>query len=94
MPKAFLGNVLIAQSDKAFGLDGTIYFPRESVDFQYLEENGTTMNCPWRGVANLYNVVVNGEISKDGAYTFPDPKPAAEKIHDHIAFWKGIEVVD
>ncbi len=23
---------------------------------------------------------------------YPDPKPAAETIRDHVAFWRGVEV--
>ena len=39
-----------------------------------------------------YNVVVDGEINNDAAWYYPDPKPAAKKIKNFIAFWKGVEV--
>jgi uncharacterized protein (DUF427 family) len=28
----------------------------------------------------------------DAAWYYPDPKPAARKIKNHVAFWRGVEV--
>jgi uncharacterized protein (DUF427 family) len=43
-------------------------------------------------VASYYDVVAGGEVNKDAAWYYPDPKPAAENIRGHIAFWKGVSV--
>ncbi|MFN9875387.1 MAG: DUF427 domain-containing protein, partial [Pseudanabaena sp.] len=39
-----------------------------------------------------YNIEVNGEINKDAAWYYPEPKDAAKKIKGHIAFWRGVKV--
>jgi uncharacterized protein (DUF427 family) len=34
----------------------------------------------------------DGQENRDAAWYYPDPKPAAAKIKDHIAFWRGVTV--
>jgi len=53
----------------------------------------TKSTCPWKGEASYYSVVVNGKENKDAAWYYPSPKPAASNIKDHVAFWKGVQVV-
>ena len=40
-----------------------------------------------------YDIVVEGERNEDAAWYYPEPKEKAAKIKDHIAFWKGVEIV-
>jgi uncharacterized protein (DUF427 family) len=37
-------------------------------------------------------VAVNGQVNKDAAWYYPDPKPAAKNIAGYIAFWKGVKI--
>jgi uncharacterized protein (DUF427 family) len=37
-------------------------------------------------------VEVNGNRNQDAAWFYPEPKPAAKQIKDHVAFWKGVRV--
>jgi hypothetical protein len=39
-----------------------------------------------------YSLIVDGAESRDAAWYYPDPKPAAAEIKDRIAFWRGVEV--
>jgi uncharacterized protein (DUF427 family) len=39
-------------------------------------------------------VVVNGELNKDAAWYYPEPKAAAAEIKGYIAFWRGVKVAD
>jgi len=48
--------------------------------------------CPWKGLANYYNIVVKDEVNKDAAWYYPEPKPAASEIKDYIAFSKGVQI--
>jgi uncharacterized protein (DUF427 family) len=43
-------------------------------------------------VASYYDVVVDGSVNKDAAWYYPTPSEAAERIKDHVAFWRGVEV--
>ena len=46
----------------------------------------------WNGVASYYTIIVDGKENKDGAWYYPEPKPAAKVITDRVAFWHGIQV--
>ena len=48
--------------------------------------------CGWKGIASYYNVVVDGQINKDAAWYYPDPKPEASNIAGYVAFWKGVKI--
>jgi uncharacterized protein (DUF427 family) len=37
-------------------------------------------------------VQVSGKENPDATWYYSDPKPAADNIRDHVAFWRGIEV--
>ena len=90
--KAIWNNATIAESDHTVEVEGNQYFPPESVNRQYFQDSSTHTNCPWKGEASYYNVVVEGEVNKDAAWYYPTPKPAAAEIKDHVAFWRGVKV--
>ena len=83
----------IADSDVVVQVEGNLYFPPGSVDRSLLRPSRTTTRCSWKGEAHYFDVVVDGEINRDAAWFYPDPKPAAARIRGHVAFWRGIEVV-
>ena len=91
--KAIWNGEVLAESNNTIMIEGNHYFPVDSVNKLYLEESNTHTTCPWKGVASYYNVTVDGEINKDAAWYYPEPSDAAKPIKDHIAFWKGVEVV-
>jgi uncharacterized protein (DUF427 family) len=92
MPKAIWNDVVIAETDKFEVVEGNIYFPPESVKMEYLKPSDTHTTCHWKGVASYYTIDVNGVVNKDGAWFYPDPKPAAANIKGYIAFWRGVSV--
>lgn len=92
MPKAEWNGAVIAQSDTTETVEGNHYFPPDAVDRQFLQDSDTTSVCPWKGTASYYHLEVDGEVNRDAAWYYPDPKPAAAKIKDHLAFWKGVRV--
>ena len=94
MAKAIWNGVVIAESDKPIVVEGNLYFPQESVKRQYFRESATHSTCPWKGEASYYDVAVEGKVNKDAAWYYPEPKPAAKHIKDHLAFWKGVEIKD
>jgi uncharacterized protein (DUF427 family) len=90
--KATWNNVVLAESDKTVVVEGNHYFPQDAIKREYFEESATQTHCPWKGEASYYNVVVDGQANKDAAWYYPEPKPAAAEIKDHIAFWRGVKV--
>ena len=94
MPRAVWNDALLAESDRCETVEGNRYFPPESVNRAHLRPSTTHTTCPWKGVASYYHVVVNGETNEDAAWYYPEPKDAARRIKDHVAFWRGVSVED
>jgi uncharacterized protein (DUF427 family) len=90
--KAVWKNAVLAESSDTVIVEGNHYFPPEAVNRQYLRPSDTHTSCPWKGLASYYHIEVDGEINKDAAWYYPDPKDAANNIKSYIAFWKGVEV--
>lgn len=90
--KAVWNNATVAESDQTVVVEGNDYFPPGSVNRQYLQESSKHTTCPWKGEASYYDVVVDGQVNKDAAWYYPQPKPAAAEIKDHVAFWRGVQV--
>jgi uncharacterized protein (DUF427 family) len=78
MAKAMWGGVVLAESDKYETVEGNVYFPPESVTKEYLHDSGTDYECPWKGHADYYNIIVGDNVNSDAAWSYPDPKPAAK----------------
>ncbi len=85
---------IIAESESTVIVEGNHYFPPEAVAKKHLKASPTTTECSWKGTAHYYSVVVGGEENLDAAWYYPDPKEAAAEIKDHIAFWRGINMLE
>ncbi|WP_289029333.1 DUF427 domain-containing protein [uncultured Algoriphagus sp.] len=92
--QAIWNNQVIAESIDTVVVEGNHYFPIDSVKPDFLKPSETKTSCPWKGQASYYSLEVGGELNKDAAWYYPDPKPAASVIKDRIAFWKGVKVVE
>ena len=90
--RAIWNGVTIAESDQTVELEGNHYFPLESLAKEYFRDSPATTVCPWKGVANYYDVVVNGATNERAAWTYRTPSDAADYIKDYVAFWRGVEV--
>ena len=92
MPKASWKDAVLAESTIFETVEGNTYFPPETIRKEYFRASETHTVCGWKGTASYYDVVVDGQVNKDAAWYYPDPKPAAKNIKDHIAFWRGVKV--
>jgi uncharacterized protein (DUF427 family) len=92
MAHATWNGTTVAESDDIVEVEGNLYFPRESVDDSLLEPSDTTSVCPWKGTANYFTLLVDGERNPDAVWTYENPLPAARQISDRVAFWRGVTV--
>ena len=92
MARALWQGQVIAESDSYESVEGNVYFPPDTVNRALLTPSSTTTVCGWKGTARYYSIEVGGERNTDAAWYYPDPKPAAENIRDHVAFWRGVTV--
>ena len=92
--KAVWNDKVIAESDDTVMIENNHYFPPDSIRKEYFKPNDDHTTCPWKGEANYYDVLVDGDVNKSAAWYYPEPKDAAEEIKDHVAFWNGVKVVE
>ena len=91
--KAVWKNVTLAECDQTIVVERNHYFPSDSINRTYFENSETHTHCSWKGQASYYDIVVGGERNGDAAWYYSEPKEKAAQIKNHIAFWKGVEVV-
>ena len=94
MTKAVWNGAVVANSNSCEKVEGNFYFPPDALETKFFKDSSTTSICSWKGEAHYYNLDVNGQINKDAAWYYPDPKPAASNIKGYIAFWKGVQFED
>ena len=92
MPRATWNGTKLAESDRCVVVEGNQYFPPDAVRRDHLRPSTTHTTCPWKGIASYYDVVVDGQVNRDAAWYYPEPKEAAKQIKDHVAFWRGVTV--
>jgi uncharacterized protein (DUF427 family) len=90
--KAVWNDTEIASSDDTVIVEGNHYFPLSSVNSRHLRESNRHSDCPWKGTASYYDVVVGDEVNEGAAWYYSDPKPEAAEISGRVAFWRGIVV--
>ncbi|MCZ6693936.1 MAG: DUF427 domain-containing protein [Bacteroidetes bacterium] len=91
--KAIWNSAILAESNDTVIVEGNHYFPPNSINKEYFKESTTNSVCPWKGTASYHTVTVDGKENGDAAWSYPEPSELAKNIKDHLAFWKGVEVV-
>ncbi len=99
--KAMWNDTVIAEADKAdlIYIEGNWYFPKSAIKLEYFQPSEMHTNCPWKGDASYYSVVVQGETNPDAAWYYPEPKPSAfeqtkKDFTNYVAFWRGVTVTE
>ena len=90
--KATWHGTTLAESDETVVVEGNHYFPVNSIRREYFSESDRHTICPWKGEASYYDITVNGEVNKDAAWYYPEPRQGAANIKNRVAFWKGVVV--
>ena len=92
MVRAVWNGEIIAESNRTEVVEGNHYFPIEDVKREFLTSSDHHTTCAWKGTAQYYNVVVDGQQNQDAAWYYADPKPAAKAVSGKVAFWKGVRI--
>ena len=85
---------MIAESDRTIVVEDNHYFPPDSVSREFLRESTRRTTCPWKGEAHYYDIVDDEQQNRNAAWTYPQPKDTARNITEHVAFWKGVEIME
>ena len=92
MARAIWNGVVLAESTMTEVVESNRYFPPLALNREHFEESDTHTTCPKKGVANYYDIVVDGRVNPDAAWYYPTPEPDAANIKDHVAFWNGVVI--
>lgn len=83
---------MVAESQDTVVVEGNHYFPPGSVQWDHFDETDHTTVCGWKGTANYYSLKVADKTLQNVAWTYHDPKDAAEEIKDYVAFYPQVSV--
>jgi len=92
MVRALWQGQVVADSDQTMVVEGNHYFPPDSVDQDALLDSPTKTRCFWKGKARYYNLLVDGAIRPDAAWSYPKPWPLARRIEGYVSFSPGIRI--
>jgi uncharacterized protein (DUF427 family) len=92
MPRAIWNGQVVAESDTFETVEGNVYFPPTALKEEFFKASDHHSVCGWKGTADYYHLVVDGQTNENAAWFYPRPKPAAQNIANHVAFWKGVKV--
>lgn len=92
MARATWNAVVLAEGDNYEVVEGNVYFPPESVKWEYFKRTDKHTTCPWKGVASYYDLEAGGKVNRDAVWTYPEPKEAAKNIKGHVAFGDDVKV--
>jgi len=92
MVKATLDGVVLAQSDEYQLVEGNVYFPPDSVRWEYLKDSDRHTTCPWKGVASYHHITLGNKVVENAAWSYPEPKEAAKHIVGHVAYDRVVDV--
>lgn len=90
MAKAIWNEAVLAESSKFEEVEGNIYFPPDSVKWDYLKPGSKQYTCPWKGKAAYYDIVVGDKVNSNAAWSYPEAKEAAKYFEGYVAFESGL----
>lgn len=92
--KVIWNNQVLAKSDETVVIENNHYFPPESLNKEFFKPSELHSTCPWKGEASYFSLEVNGKQNKDAAWYYKNPSELAKKIKNHVAFWKGVQIIE
>ena len=92
MARAIWNDVVVAESEDTVIIEGNHYFPVDAVDGERIRPSDHRSVCGWKGTAQYYDLVVDGEVNPAAAWYYADPLPRAAEVRGRVAFWHGVRV--
>lgn len=63
------------------------YIPRTDANMELLQRTERVTHCPYKGDANYFSIVVNGQTLDNAIWTYETPFPAMAEISGYLAFY-------
>ena len=90
--QAIWNGTVIAESDDTVSVEGSTYFPFESIRPGTLTGTKSHTLCPWKGIASYYDITIAGTVNHNAGWIYRHPSPFARRIKNRVAFWQGVQV--
>lgn len=65
----------------------TYYIPTEDIALDYLTRTDHRTFCEFKGQAVYWTLRINDRVSKDAAWSYPNPTPGFKAIRNHLCFY-------
>jgi uncharacterized protein (DUF427 family) len=86
-------SAVLAEGEPAIDVltyEGNLYFRPEAVSRDSLTVTPRTYTCPYKGTCHWVDFTpAGGDVVKDVAWVYADPKPGHEVIKDRYGFYAG-----
>lgn len=99
--KAIWNNTVVAdaQPQDLINIEGSWYFPPESVDQGYFKPNYRSENNEHRGVETYYDIVIDHDRCDMAAWCYHEPvdgsiESIGKDFTDYVAFSSHVEVTE
>ena len=91
------GGAVLGESDHALELtEGSyapvIYFPREDLAMEFLDESDKKTICPHKGEASYFSIVTKSTTLENSVWSYEAPKAGMEEIAGYLAFYTSDQV--
>jgi uncharacterized protein (DUF427 family) len=68
--------------------EGNWYYPPEAINMEHLKITNRTYTCPYKGICYWIDLETSeGQIARNVAWVYRQPKPGYEFIQDQIGFY-------
>lgn len=92
MAKAIYNGETIAESKDIKVIDGSWYFPKDSINKKYLKESPTHLISADKGEANFFNIYVADKVNWNAAWYYSKPNKELKDIKGRVGFGPGIQI--
>ena len=77
--QALIGETVVAEvaEDELVQIEGNLYFPPESVRWEFFEDSSMPYTCLWKGRAQYWSARTPDGAHADAAWSYPSPRPSA-----------------
>ncbi len=85
------GGAILAESSNVIELlegdyPAVIYFPRNDIAMDFLDNTDLQTTCPYKGVASYFSIIGKSNTIANAAWSYENPDKGVNRIKNMLAF--------